>query len=163
LGPDALLARLQQPHTAELGDLPPRQRTLQATISWSCDLLTPGEQTLFACLAVFAGGWTLDSAEAVCADVLPTGVDLSGLMLGLATGVPPDVRARALGALGFLEAMQADYGLAQTHLEEALALARGANDLPTIVFVQCYLGFVAIGRDDPRAARAHLEASLGLY
>ena len=42
-----------------------RQQTLQATVDWSYDLLTPEEQTLFARLSVFAGGWTLDAAEAV--------------------------------------------------------------------------------------------------
>ena len=44
-----------------------RQRTLRATIDWSHNLLSPGEQTLFRRLAVFAGGWTLEAAEAVCA------------------------------------------------------------------------------------------------
>jgi predicted ATPase/transcriptional regulator with XRE-family HTH domain len=47
-------------------DLPARQRTLRATIEWSFDLLTTGEQQLFARLAVFAGGCTLEEAEAVC-------------------------------------------------------------------------------------------------
>ena len=44
---------------------PERQRTLRATIAWSHDLLTPGEQELFARLAVFAGGCTLDAAEQI--------------------------------------------------------------------------------------------------
>lgn len=43
----------------------PRQQTLQASMDWSYDLLTPDEQTLFRRLAVFAGGWTLDAAEAI--------------------------------------------------------------------------------------------------
>jgi len=47
-------------------DLPGRQRTLRATIDWSHRLLAPGEQTLFARLAVFAGGFTAATAEAVC-------------------------------------------------------------------------------------------------
>ena len=114
LGPDALLARLQQPHTAELGDLPPRQRTLQATISWSCDLLTPAEQTLFACLAVFAGGWTLESAEAVCADALPTGADLSGLMLTLVESSL--VRRTADATSGLVR-----FGMLETIREDAAA------------------------------------------
>jgi len=45
----------------------PRQQTLQALMDWSYDLLTPAEQQLFRRLAVFAGGWTLEAAEAVCA------------------------------------------------------------------------------------------------
>jgi predicted ATPase len=52
-------------------DLPERQRTLRATTGWSVGLLRPPEQALFAELAVFSGGWTLESAEVVCGrDVL---------------------------------------------------------------------------------------------
>jgi predicted ATPase/DNA-binding SARP family transcriptional activator len=47
---------------------PPRQRTLRATVEWSDALLAAPERLLFARLAVFAGGWTLEAAEAVCAD-----------------------------------------------------------------------------------------------
>ncbi len=43
----------------------PRQRTLRALIDWSYDLLTPPERALFRHLSVFAGGWTLEAAEAV--------------------------------------------------------------------------------------------------
>lgn len=45
----------------------PRQRTLRALIDWSFDLLSERERTLFRRLAVFAGGCTLDAAEAVTA------------------------------------------------------------------------------------------------
>jgi predicted ATPase/DNA-binding XRE family transcriptional regulator len=44
----------------------PRHQTLQALIDWSYELLTPTEQVVFRRLAVFAGGWTLEAAEAVC-------------------------------------------------------------------------------------------------
>jgi predicted ATPase len=46
----------------------PRYQTLQATIDWSFELLSEPERRLLARLAVFAGGWTLEAAEAVCAD-----------------------------------------------------------------------------------------------
>jgi predicted ATPase/class 3 adenylate cyclase len=46
-------------------DAEARQQTLRATIEWSHDLLTPEEQQLFARLAVFAGGCTLEAAEAI--------------------------------------------------------------------------------------------------
>jgi predicted ATPase len=42
-----------------------RQQTLRAAIDWSYDLLSDEERTVFARLSVFAGGWTLDAAEAV--------------------------------------------------------------------------------------------------
>ena len=43
----------------------PRHQTLRAMIDWSCDLLSPQEQAVFDGLSVFAGGWTLQAAEAV--------------------------------------------------------------------------------------------------
>jgi len=46
-------------------DVHPRHRTLRATIEWSHDLLEPEERELFARLSVFAGGCTLEAAEAV--------------------------------------------------------------------------------------------------
>jgi non-specific serine/threonine protein kinase len=46
----------------------PRHQTLQAAIDWSHDLLTEPEQRLFRRLAVFAGGFTLEAAEAVVSD-----------------------------------------------------------------------------------------------
>ena len=48
----------------------PRQQTLRALIDWSHDLLSERERMLLRRLAVFAGGWTLEAAEAVCADEL---------------------------------------------------------------------------------------------
>lgn len=46
----------------------PRHRTLAAALEWSVRLLTEPERRLFRRLAVFAGGFSLDEAEAVCAD-----------------------------------------------------------------------------------------------
>jgi predicted ATPase/DNA-binding SARP family transcriptional activator len=47
---------------------PPRHRTLRATMEWSHQLLSDPERRLFARLSVFAGGFTLDALEIVCAD-----------------------------------------------------------------------------------------------
>ena len=44
----------------------PRQQTLRALIDWSYDLLTEPEKALLRRLSVFAGGWTLEAAEAIC-------------------------------------------------------------------------------------------------
>ena len=46
----------------------PRQQTLRASVDWSHDLLSDSERALLRRLAVFAGGFTLDLAEAACAD-----------------------------------------------------------------------------------------------
>ncbi len=43
----------------------PRQLTLDATISWSYDLLTEQERALFRKLSIFAGGWSLEATEAL--------------------------------------------------------------------------------------------------
>lgn len=49
-------------------DLPVHSRTLRDTLAWSHQLLTPPEQRLFRCLAVFAGGMSLDAVEGVAGD-----------------------------------------------------------------------------------------------
>src|SRR5215211_9308724 len=69
LPPRAMLQRLTSRLKLLTGgarDLPERQRTLRATIEWSHALLDEGEQLLFARLAVFSGGRTLEAIEAVC-------------------------------------------------------------------------------------------------
>ena len=48
--------------------LVPRHRTLRAVLDWSYALLSEPEQQLFERLSVFARGWSLQAAEAVCAD-----------------------------------------------------------------------------------------------
>jgi len=67
LPPAQILDRLSQRLDLFTGgrDADPRQRTLRSTIEWSHDLLDQDEQRLFARLAVFAGGATLEAAELV--------------------------------------------------------------------------------------------------
>jgi len=74
----------------------PRQQTLRATIDWSHRLLSEDEQAIFRRFSVFAGGWTLEAAEAVCSgdgieqedalDLLGGLVDKSLVVAGAATG-----------------------------------------------------------------------------
>jgi predicted ATPase/DNA-binding SARP family transcriptional activator len=75
LTPAEILDRLEHrlPVTATgPRDAPHRQRTLQATIDWSYNLLNVEEQRLFARLSVFAGGGTLTAAQTVCGADLDT-------------------------------------------------------------------------------------------
>jgi len=61
-------------------DAPSRQQTVWSTIAWSYDLLAEDEKRLFERLSVFVGGFTIDAAEAVCADLEGRSLDvLSGL------------------------------------------------------------------------------------
>ena len=79
LPPTAILDRLQSRLLLLTGgalDLPERHQTLRKTIDWSHDLLNEAERTLFRRLSVFAGGCTLEAAEAVCNTGLDLGVDL---------------------------------------------------------------------------------------
>jgi hypothetical protein len=75
LTPEALLARLRDrldTLTARARDVPERQRTLRATIDWSFDLLGSAERSLFSQLSAFAGDFSLEAAEAICATDLGT-------------------------------------------------------------------------------------------
>jgi predicted ATPase/class 3 adenylate cyclase len=69
LPPQAMLSRLGNRLKLLTGgarNLPERQRTLRNAIAWSYEMLDEGEETLFARLAVFSGGSTLEGIEAVC-------------------------------------------------------------------------------------------------
>ena len=79
---------------------PARQQTLRATIAWSHDLLPASERRLFARLAVFAGGFSLEAAEAVGAGDGIEGAEVLDLLTRLVdqslvlAEAPPDGEAR---------------------------------------------------------------------
>lgn len=78
LSPSDLLSHLQHTFgalkTGPVG-VPDRQRTLEATIRWSYDLLDEDEQMLFAYFSVFSDGFTLGAAEHVAGDRIQIGVE----------------------------------------------------------------------------------------
>jgi predicted ATPase/class 3 adenylate cyclase len=80
-----------------------RHQTLRAAIDWSYDLLDEAEQRLLARVAVFAGGWSLEAAEAACAgdpiegdDVFELLASLVSRSLVVADDQGPDTRYRLL-------------------------------------------------------------------
>ena len=91
-------------------DLPPRQQTLRATLDWSHELLAGPEQRLLAELSVFAGGWTVGSAEAVLGE---------GCLPGLASLVDHSLVRRRGDRFTMLETIR-----------EYAAEKLGASDLP---------------------------------
>ena len=100
----------------------PRQQTLRALIDWSHQLLSPAARTLFARLSVFAGGWTLDAAEAVGsgggigpADVLDLLTDL--VRKSLVEARPDAARYRMLETIR-------EYALQRLQDDEELAATR---------------------------------------
>ena len=105
-------------------DLPERHRSLRAAVAWSVGLLSGGARAFLARLSVFRGGFTLEAAQAVCADpgrseaaVIELLTDLRAASLVLAEpGAEPDtMRYRLLetireyGEQLLSEAERADY------------------------------------------------------
>jgi len=117
----------------------PRYRTLRAMIDWSHDLLNERERLLFRRLAVFAGGWTLEAAERVCAGDGLDSEDVLDLLSGLVTkSMVATVKDAEESRYRFLESIrvyaeerlqdsaEADL-LAERHRDWALALAELAE------------------------------------
>lgn len=136
--PEAMLERLRRGAVAlpEGGrDLPARQRTLQATIEWSLDLLGAEEASLFDALGVFAGGWSLEAAEAIAdTDVLGPLAALVDKSLVRIEGMDPLGRPR-YGLLETVREVAVDrlgrsgtrHDLEQRHVAWAVSLAERAE------------------------------------
>ncbi|MBD0688766.1 AfsR/SARP family transcriptional regulator [Streptomyces sp. CBMA123] len=70
--------------TAGSRTLLPRQQTLRAVVDWSWELLGKRERAVLSRLSVFAGGWQLEDAEAICADgTAVVGPEVADLLLSL--------------------------------------------------------------------------------
>jgi predicted ATPase/DNA-binding XRE family transcriptional regulator len=74
MSPQALLERMNEQFVLSADGMRAvsvRQKTLNNAIGWSYNLLSPEEKNFFARLSIFSGGWTLESAQAICGgDVL---------------------------------------------------------------------------------------------
>jgi len=163
LEPQALLERLEQRLPLLKGgaaDLPVRQQTLYATIAWSHDLLDEPERTLFRRLSVFAGSFTLESAEAIAEADLWTVESLLAKSL---------IRRWGSGRLGLLETIReyAAEQLEQTDEAERLRDAHAHHYLELAVELEPRLaaGAQRVGSvellgaelDNLRAALSQLE------
>jgi predicted ATPase/class 3 adenylate cyclase/DNA-binding CsgD family transcriptional regulator len=106
-------------------DAPERHQSLQAAISWSYALLVPEEQRLFRRLAVFRGGFALESAEAIGDD------DQTDVLDGLSSLVDKSL-LRRIGAPGgvtrflILETIR-EYGVERLAAEDELSEIRTAH------------------------------------
>ena len=130
---EQLLERLGQVELKGGRDADPRQQTLDATIRWSYDLLTPEEQRLFVGLAVFAGGCTYEAAESVCAadvDTLQSLIDKSLVRTREAAGSARYWMLETIRefAAAELDASSEADALRQRHAEFFTVLAERADD-----------------------------------
>jgi predicted ATPase/DNA-binding SARP family transcriptional activator len=154
LPPQAMLDRLDQrldllSHGPR--DKPVRHRALRDTVAWSYELLDPEEQRLFAHLAVFSGGCTLESAVGVCdASLDPTGVLIDESLLERVGG-----RLRMLETIReyALERLAEDDGADETHRRHAMHFLKLAEAEP-IASQAAWQAHVDAERDNLRAALA---------
>jgi predicted ATPase/DNA-binding SARP family transcriptional activator len=139
-------------------DAPERQRTLRATIAWSYELLAPDEQRLFAGLAVFTGGCTLEAAEQICqadVDAIATLIDKSLLRRA-------GERYHMLETIGEYASERLaengdEDGLRRRHAEYYLELARSVEDLIRSPKAAALLDRLERDHDNLRAALAWLS------
>jgi predicted ATPase/DNA-binding CsgD family transcriptional regulator len=115
--------------TSEDRSVPARQQTLRATFDWSYDLLSQQEQLLLGRLSVFAG-WSLDMAEAVCADEQLPAAAILDLTTALADKSLIEVEPDALGEARYrmLETVREYAAGVLTRSGQAAALHRRQRD-----------------------------------
>jgi len=156
--------------------LPERQRTLRGTLDWSYNLLTPGEQDLFGRLAVFAGGCTLEAAEAVCATPGPSPLSvldgLASLINSNLARIQGDSEGEGEPRVGMLETLR-EYGLERLeaageapavrgrHAAYYLALAEAAEPELMEAGQATWLARLDADHDNMRAALAWARERVG--
>jgi predicted ATPase/class 3 adenylate cyclase len=145
-------------------DALPRHQTMRATIDWSHGLLDDAERTLLRRLGIFAGGWTLDAVQAVCADEPLRNADVFDLQFSLTEKslVSPDIgsgetRYRLLEstrayALEKLEEAGEKARLAQKHAEWVADFAERAYERTWTTALARWTPAVEAEFDNVRAA-----------
>jgi predicted ATPase/DNA-binding XRE family transcriptional regulator len=168
LGLEVLNARLRDYVTIRGGrDLPKRQQTINATISWSYDLLRAAEQMLLRRLSIFRGAFTLEAAETVCttselaSDQIATHlsqlVDKSLVEVQTASGAERRYRlldsVRAFSAQKLAEAGES-FAIARADAKRLADIADGAFELYAVGPRHVWFGRFAPELDEARAAVA---------
>lgn len=116
---------------------PARHHTLRAALDWSYDALTDAERQVFVGVSVFAGDFTLDAAEAVCADAASDVIDTLSRLVDKSLVLLTD-RTRREGRYRLLETMRQyggqmlidigrDVGVRRRQLQWAAALSEAAE------------------------------------
>jgi non-specific serine/threonine protein kinase len=100
----------------------PRHQTLRATLDWGYPLLTEAERAVFRRLAVFAGGWSLEGAEAVCA-----GEGQEGEVVSLLAGLVD----KSMVVLGW-QGQAGRYGMLETMRQYAWEKLAGAGEAAAV-------------------------------
>jgi predicted ATPase/class 3 adenylate cyclase len=160
--PEQLLERLgQRLDLTGDRDVDPRQQTLRATIAWSYDLLSAGEQQLFVRLAVFAGGCTYEAAESICGADPPTLqalIDKSLVRRREAAGGPRYWMLETVREFA-VELLEASPSAAETQMEHARFFARFVEEADAHVRrgpdQQLWSERMAADYDNVRIAVAH--------
>ncbi len=136
-----------------------RHQTLRAAVVWSHALLREPERALFARLAVFAGGWTLEAAEAVCTrDAGDAGDGLAaGEVLGFLSGLVDKslVQAETSGEAARYHLLETIRLFAWERLRDAGA-AEAARDRHAAWCLALAEGWTAAGTHFPGAPEARL-------
>jgi predicted ATPase/DNA-binding SARP family transcriptional activator len=148
-------------------DLPPRQRSLRATLDWSVQLLEDDARGLLAALGAFSGGASLDALESV----VDAGVDVPGALEDLLdaalvtrSGSVAEPRFVTLETVReyageLLAASGAEREARDRHLDWCLALVEG-DTLPRHRIMDApWLDLVELEHDNIRAAFAHAEST----
>jgi predicted ATPase len=160
--PAALLSRLKGRFDLLSGgtrDAPERHSTLYAAVHWSYDLLQGDERRLLRWLSVFAGGWTLEAAAAVCgegdapADEVLRGLEtlLDNSLVWSVDDTGDEPRFRMLDTIR-------EFALGQLAEQGELDAARARHAL----FYLSYAEEAELGLDgpDPRAGHREIEGEL---
>jgi non-specific serine/threonine protein kinase len=160
LEPQQILNRIDQRLRCMLSAsriVPARQQSLQATIDWSYALLSETEKSLLARLGIFAGGWTIEAAESVAAEV---GLEKQHVLPALLRLVD-----KSLVVAERSEMTEVRYRLLEVLRQDALErlIARGESSRVRDAHAAFFLGLAeqlepAFGTKDEASAFAQLES-----